>query len=56
MSPRWIITDRQKRRKKQLDERPVLQLPLSRPQALVRDEDDEEEKVERGTAMVDFYI
>ena len=55
MSP-WII-HRKPRRRRQVEERPVLQLPVVAPEQLRRPEEaEEEEKVERGVAVVDFYI
>jgi hypothetical protein len=39
------------------EERPVLQLPISAPQVTPPSEDEaEEEGVERGIALIDFYI
>ena len=55
MQPR--ITNRKQRRHRHVEERPVLQLPIARPEARdLVEETDEEEKVERGIAVIDFYI
>ena len=56
MSP-WII-NRKPRRRPQVEERPVLQLPIRAPEEPRRpkEADDADEDVERGVAVVDFYI
>ncbi len=57
MSP-WII-HRKPRRRRQVEERPVLQLPVAAPESPRRPkevEEEESEKIERGVAVVDFYI
>lgn len=57
MSP-WII-QRKPRRRRQVEERPVLQLPVVAPEQLRPPHEGDagkEEKVERGVAVVDFYI
>lgn len=57
MSP-WITNRTPRHRQPQVEQRPVLQLPIHAPEEPRRpkeaDEDDEE--IERGVAVVDFYI
>jgi len=58
MAPHWII-NRKQRRPRPAEERPVLQLPIACPEArdLVKEDGEEqEEKVERGIAVIDFFV
>jgi hypothetical protein len=57
MTRAWI-TPRKKRRYRQVAEQPVLQLPVAAPleTELGEDEAVREPEIERGVAVVDFYI
>jgi hypothetical protein len=57
MAPRWI-SDRAPRRQRPTEPRPVLQLPLRAPEPppLAGDADESPAPVERGVAVIDFYL
>ena len=53
----WIIEKRERENESRMPElRPVLRLPLTAPREELEPVIDEESKVERGVAVIDFYI
>jgi hypothetical protein len=53
----WIIEEiRRREESERRDERPVLEIPLKRPEEEEENTVQEEEEVERGVVIVDFRV